>query len=168
MERSSADRPPDTGRPKEAQAGGQPVPPAQSPDPHQRIDGLRAWLAQVERRLGIRTYALAAAGALALAAGIVALVLVLQTQEDSATDEDVQALREQLDDVERAASQAAEEDVQSLADRIDEVEGRVSSLEEDQRTREQELTVIEDDINDLRDQVSELESAPGAGAGGTP
>src|ERR671910_2336913 len=61
--------------PQQGQPGGPQRPPQPaagkppSVDPHERIDGLRSWLAQVERRVALRTYIGAAIGVLALAAG---------------------------------------------------------------------------------------------------
>jgi hypothetical protein len=78
---------------------GPPAPPDRSSaatppeDPQVRIDGLRAWLAQVERKLGVRSYAGAAGLVLALAAAAVALVLVLQLNDDAATKDDLAELR---------------------------------------------------------------------------
>ena len=79
-----------------------------------RIEGLRAWLAQLDRNLGIRTYVLGAIAVLGLAASAVALVLVLQLKQDSVSKDDVAALQDQLSTVSDEASQAAEEKVQSL------------------------------------------------------
>ena len=62
--------------------------------PPTRIEGLRAWLAQLEPKLGLRTYVGAAIAVLTLAAAVVALVLVLSLRQDAATEDDVQALRQ--------------------------------------------------------------------------
>src|SRR5688500_2241646 len=67
-----------------------------SEDPHERLDGLRAWLAQVDRKVGVRTYAGGAAVVLALAAGIVGVVLALSAKDESATKAEVEALREEI------------------------------------------------------------------------
>src|ERR687896_1798448 len=104
------------GRPQ-AEAAPQP-----EPTMAERIEGLRAWIAQLDRRVGVRTYAGAAALVLALAAAAVALVLVLQLQDEAATDTDVQELREEIAGVEDAASEAAQEDVASLSDRVAEID----------------------------------------------
>lgn len=136
-----------------------------STDPHERIDGLRAWLAQVDRKLGVRTYAFAAASVLALAAAAVAIVFALQLQEDSATNDDLDQLRGELGAVEESATEAATEDVQSLTDRLDALEGDVESLRDEQTTTSDELQVVQDDIEDLRTQVSDLESSSSSDAG---
>jgi len=130
-----------------------------STDPHERIDGLRAWLAQVDRKLGVRTYAFAAASVLALAAAAVAIVFALQLQEDSATNKDLDDLQSQLGTVSEEATQAAEEDVESLSDRLDSLESEVASLQDDQSTTNDELQVVQDDIEDLRSDISNIDTS---------
>ena len=151
------------GSPKEPPRPGEPSPAAADPaaDPQERIDGLRSWLAEFDRKLAIRTYALGAAAVLALAAGVVGIVLALGAEEDAATEADIQDVREQLASVEETASQAAEEDVESISQRISDLEDRVTRFSQEQSSVDQKISVLQDDIQDLRDQISDLES-PGA------
>jgi septal ring factor EnvC (AmiA/AmiB activator) len=144
--------------------------PAPAPEPTiaERLEGLRAWVAQLDRRIGVRTYAGAAALVLALAAAAIALVLVLQLQDETATDSDVQELRDEIAGVEDTASEAAQEDVQSLSDRLTEIESQISEIASDQDSVDQEISVIQDDIQDLRDQLAEADSGgAGSSSGGT-
>jgi uncharacterized protein HemX len=162
---SSAEAKPATGEQAAAKpATGEQAAPG---DPSRRIEELRGSLATLERRLGVRSYAFGAAVVLALAAAAVALVLTLQTQNDSATKDELQAAREQIKQVGRSASNAAEADVQSLSDRLDQIEQRISGLSGDQATTKRELTVVQDDIRELRQQISDLENANVGGTGGT-
>ena len=126
--------------------------------PADALGGLRAWVAQLDRKLGVRFYALGAAVILALAAAIVALVLVLQLQDDSATRSDVEGLKDEVSDVQRSASEAADEDIAALSDRVDSLESQLQSLRSGDADSEQRLSVAEDDIADLRDQINQLES----------
>ena len=144
-------------------AGATPAP--RTADPHERIDGLRSWLAQVERRLGIRTYIGAALAILALAAGGAALYLVLDTREDAATEADIEDLREELTGVRETAAEAAQEDLQSINRSLADLEDQIGRLENEQGTLTDELEVAQDDIRELRDQVSKLETD---GTGGGP
>ena len=123
------------------------------------LEGLRAWVAQVDRKLGTRFYALGAATVLALAAGIVAIVLVLGVKEDSATDSDLDQLREELAGVEESASEAAQDDLAALGDRVSQLESQIQALRSDQTSTEHEISVILDDIEDLRNDISALETA---------
>ncbi len=136
--------------------------PPPEPTMAERVEGLRAWVAQLDRRIGVRTYAGAAALVLALAAAAIALVLVLQLQDEGATDTDVQELRDEIAGVEDTATEAAQEDVQSLGDRLDEIESQISEIASEQDSVDQEISVIQDDIQDLRDQISEVESSSSA------
>ena len=153
------------GRPQtgeQAEAAPQP-----EPTMAERIEGLRAWVAQLDRRIGVRTYAGAAALVLALAAAAVALVLVLQLQDEAATDTDVQELRDQIAGVEDSAAEAAQEDVQSLGDRVADIESQISEIASGQDSVDQEITVIQDDIQDLRDQIAEVDTGASGGSAGT-
>ncbi len=123
-------------------------------------------LARLERRLGIRSLALGAAVVLALAAGIVGVVLALGAKDESATKDEVATLRDQVEAVQQEAAKAAEQDVATLTDRLDALEGRVNTIAGGQRTTESELSVVQDDIDELRDQVADLESAPPADTSG--
>lgn len=142
----------------------------------ERLEGLRAWVAQLDRKLGTRTYAGGAALVLALAGAAVALVLTLQVSEDSATKDDLQTLREQLAGVEDSASEAAQDDLEGISERLSGLESQVSALQTDGDAAEQRLEVIEDDIEDLRSQIDSLdtggvgitETPDGDTGGGTP
>ena len=139
--------------------------PGQPPDPHERIDGLRAWVAQVDRKLGVRTYVLGAIGLLALAAAAVALVLVVQLKRDAATKDDIDAIQGQLSGIQQSATQAAQQGVRSLNRRLTDLEQELGRLSTQQSTSKRELQVVRDDIKELRSQVSS--GAGGAGSGGT-
>jgi uncharacterized protein HemX len=142
-----------------APTGSQPSVAPQSPE--QRIDGLRAWIAQVDRKLGVRSYAGGAAIVLALAAGIVGVVLAISAKDESASKEEVLSLRDQVEAVQQEASQVAEESVASLTEQVEALENRVNQLSSTQDTTDRELSVVQDDIDDLRNEISELDSGGG-------
>jgi uncharacterized protein HemX len=132
-------------------------------DPQERIDGLGAWIAQVDRKLGVRTYVGAAIAVLALAAAAVGLALTLSLKQDAATDEDIQSLRDQIAAVELSASQAAQKDVQELDKRLAEVQAQVNKLDTGQTTARRELKVVQDDIKELRSDVARARSSAATG-----
>ncbi len=144
------------GKPQPAQPAAAPQAPA---DPQERIDGLRAWIAQLDRKLGVRTYVGAAVAVLALAAAAVGLVLTLTLKQDAATEDDLSSLRDQISVVEQSASEAAQEDVQGLDRRLAELEDEVNRLSTAQTTTRRELKVVQDDIKELRSQVSSADSS---------
>ena len=132
---------------------------AASQDPAEKLEGVHAWVAQLDRKLQTRFYALAAAVVLALAAGIVAVVLALGVQDDSATKAELKELRDQVDNATQSASAAAQDDVADLDDRLAEIEAQIESLSSDQSTTTKEISVVQDDIADLRDQIDAVEQA---------
>ena len=132
---------------------------AASTDPNEKLEGVHAWVAQLDRKLQTRFYALAAAAVLALAAGIVAVVLALGVQDDSATKAELEELRDQVDNATKSASDAAQDDVADLDDRLAEIEAQIEALRSDQSASNKELSVVQDDIADLRDQIDSVEQA---------
>ena len=112
----------------------------------------------------MRTYVGAAVAVLALAAAAVALVLTLDLNQDAATNGDVQSLQDQISAVEQSASQAAQQDVQALDRRLAELEGEVNRISTGQTTTKRELRVVQDDIKELRSQVSSARSSSGGGS----
>ena len=136
-------------------------------DPQQRIDGLRAWIAQLDRKLGVRTYVIGAIAILALAAAAVALVLLVQLKRDAATKDDVDAIQGQLSGVQQSAAQAAQRSVRSLNQRLSDLQTEVGSLSTQQTTSKRELQVVQDDIKELRSQISSGQGQPGGGLSGT-
>lgn len=154
----------DTGTEKAPATPQAPAIPEAPADPQERIDGLRAWVAQVDRKLGVRTYVGAAIAVLALAAAAAGLVLTLSLEQDAATDSDIQSLRDQISAVEQSASQAAQEDVQSLDRRLTDLEAQVNGISTRQTTARRELKVVQDDIKELRSQVSRSGGSSGGGS----
>jgi septal ring factor EnvC (AmiA/AmiB activator) len=132
---------------------------AASADPAEKLEGVHAWVAQLDRKLQTRFYALAAAAVLALAAGIVAVVLALGVQDDSATKAELQELRDQVDSATRSASDAAQDEVAELDERVAEIETQLESLRSDQGATNREISVVQDDIADLREQIDAVEQA---------
>jgi hypothetical protein len=169
-------QPPGRGQPDVPRHPGQPGPPspgtplapgaAQPADPRQEIEALRAWVDDVDRRLKVRTYAGMVIAVLALAAGIVALILAMQAKDDSATKSDVQDVREQVATLEEAAGQVTDEDLDAVTDRLSALEDQIGTLTDDKNSTEQRISVIQDDIQDLRDQLADLESGTGTDTGG--
>ena len=115
----------------------------------------------------MRTYVGGALVLLALAAAGVALFLTLSLKQDAATKDDLNAMRDQLSSVEQFAATAAHKGVRSLDQRLTDLETRVDKLSTSQTTSKRELQVIQDDIKELRSQVSGGTGSSGtAGAGG--
>ena len=132
---------------------------AASADPAEKLEGVHAWVAQLDRKLSTRFYALGAAAVLALAAGIVAVVLALGVQDDSATKAQLTELRDQVDNATKSASDAAQDDLAELDARLAEVETQIEQIEGAQSASTRELSVVQDDIADLREQIDAVEQA---------
>ena len=149
----------EAGAPPPDQPAKTPQEAAASANPDEKLEGVHLWVAQLDRKLSTRFYALAAAAVLALAAGIVAVVLALAVQDDSATKAELSELRDQVDSATRSASNAAEDDVAELDDRVSEIEAQIEAIRSDQGSTSRELSVVQDDVEDLRDQIDAVEQA---------
>jgi septation ring formation regulator EzrA len=86
---------------------------------------------------------------------------VLQLDDESAKSTDIDQLRQEIASVKQAASQAAEDDVQSMTERLSQLETDISELTADQDAANQKISVIEDDIQDLRDQIADIDTGGG-------
>jgi uncharacterized protein HemX len=165
MEATPPPKPPTGEQPAAPGTGEQPAAPQTL---EQQLDGIRAWIAQVDRKLGIRTYALGAAVVLALAAGIVGVVLAVQAKDDAATKDEVSALGDQIQAVSDEAVASTKSDLSTLGDRLDALEARITQLSTGQRTSQSELDVAKSDIEELRSQIGDLQgSANDSGAAAT-
>lgn len=131
--------------------------PAAAAGSDQQLAGVRAWIAQLDHALGVRTYLLAAGLVLALAAAGIALALALQAKDDAITEADLQTLREQVERAESAGT-TTERKIAELERRLGDLEDRVAEASRGQKRRDEELSVAQDDIDDLRNQLSQLDS----------
>jgi hypothetical protein len=61
------------------------------------LDGLRAWIGEVERKLGVRTRVFLALTVIAIGLGGAAIYLAIDARDSSVSESDVQALQEQLE-----------------------------------------------------------------------
>lgn len=145
--------------------GKQPAVGAAATQAPERDEGLRPWVAQVDRKLGTRTYAGAALVVLALAASIVAIVLAIDARDNSAGEDDLSRVESQLSTVSElaGAGESAQTEVDSLDARLSTLEDQISEISTTGGGVAKQITVIEDDIEDLRQQISD-----GGGDGSTP
>jgi hypothetical protein len=103
------------------------------------LDGLRAWIGLVERKLTMRTRVFLVLVAIAVGGAAVGIYLAVEAQNEAVTKDDLQAVRDEL------AGGAPEGAVEL---------GQLES----------ELEVLRSEVATLR---SEAESAPGGASGGT-
>ena len=61
------------------------------------LDGLRAWIGEVERKLGKRTRVFLALAVIAIGIGGAAIYLAIDARDSSVSESDVQALQEDLE-----------------------------------------------------------------------
>ncbi|HEU5141621.1 MAG TPA: hypothetical protein VFU04_00530 [Solirubrobacterales bacterium] len=62
------------------------------------LDGLRAWIGEVERKLGMRTRVFLVLATIAIGGAGAAIYLALDTREDAVSESDVRDLQERLEE----------------------------------------------------------------------
>ena len=61
------------------------------------LDGLRAWIGEVERKLGMRTRVFLVLATIAIGVGGAAIYLAIDTRDNAVSESDVRELQEQLE-----------------------------------------------------------------------
>ena len=143
---------------------GRPATGAVPAQPVSEIEGLRSWVAQLDRKLGLRTYLTLAAALLALACSIVAVVLAIDARDNAASSDDIANLEQEIAALQGAAAAVpatAGADTTALQDQVDQLDGKVEDLTAAQDATDKRIGVIEDDIDDLRSQISDLNGGGG-------
>jgi hypothetical protein len=113
--------------------GGAAKPPAkQAEGEAARVEGLRGWLARLDRMVGIRTRVGLVLLAIGIGCAAAAAYLAIDTRQDSASEEEVRELRS---DLERATGAGGAETAAVEAE-IERLRERVQSLAADQAAAE--------------------------------
>ncbi len=149
--------PPPAGRPLATNPPGAPATGAAN-QPRPTLEGLRAWVATLDRKVGLRTYLGLAAVILALATSAVAIILAIDARDNSADNDDLNAISERVNQLETGSTSdfdatAFEARLTAIEDQLSEADGASGGGDVSER-----LDVLESDIEELRDQISELES----------
>jgi hypothetical protein len=94
------------------------------------LDGLRAWIGEVERKLGMRTRVFLVLVAIAVGGAGAALYLAIEAQEDSVSKADVQAVRDEL--AGRIGTEGGETDLTQLEAELGTLRSEVAKLKEEE------------------------------------
>jgi len=89
------------------------------------LDGLRAWIGEVERKLGMRTKVMLVLAAIAIGVAGTAIYLVIDYRDKAVSEADVQRLQSEL---ESGAGAAAGPETAGLQAEIDALEAQVEEL----------------------------------------
>jgi hypothetical protein len=89
------------------------------------LDGLRAWIGVVERKLLVRTRVFLVLVAIAVGGSAAALYLAVDAQENSVTEADVETVREEL---EGRTGESGGAEVASLEAQLEALRGEVAEL----------------------------------------
>jgi hypothetical protein len=107
------------------------------PDLPGRIDGLRGWLDQIERKQSRMTYFIVAGILIALATAGVALYLGITNNQDSATTSDLNGLKDQISKLESGQA-ATQGQLKAINDQLSALNGRVTTAERSAQAAKQQ------------------------------
>jgi hypothetical protein len=91
------------------------------------LDGLRAWIGEVERKLGVRTRVFLALVAIAVGGAGAAIYLALDTRDQAVDEDEVQRLQEQIDGIEAGAAGGADSRISQLELEIDALKAQLEA-----------------------------------------
>jgi hypothetical protein len=96
------------------------------------LDGLRAWIGEVERKLGKRTRVFLVLVAIAVGGAGAAIYLAVEAQEDSVSKSDVQQVRDEL--AGRIGTESGGTDLTQLEAELEALRAEVAKLREEGST----------------------------------
>jgi len=99
------------------------------PDLPGRIDGLRGWLDQIERKQSRMTYALVAGLLIALATAGVALYLGIKNHQDAATTGDLNKVKDDVSQIRTQAQADTQTQVKTLSTQIAALQKQVAAAQ---------------------------------------
>ena len=140
-------------------ASAAPRPPAAPPPQVTELGGMRAWLAELDRRLGVRTRVGLVRLAIAIGHAAAAAWLALDTRDDAASSKDVAELRSRVDALE--AQGGAATGTTGLS-------ARVTAAESAAQEARAEVARLRARVAALEGQAGGAAGAGGKGAGGAP
>lgn len=136
-----------------------------STDPHERIDGLRAWLSQLDHTVTVRTWILGLLLLLTLAVAVAGLVIGLQARDSqidageiNRLDDRIEAVETNIATLQAAAAETLEGDFATVTEELDKLRRQINNLKDSQEATDSELTALNDEITDLTGQISDLET----------
>lgn len=92
------------------------------------LDGLRAWIGEVERKLGMRTRVFLVLATIALGGAGAAIYLALDTRDDAVSESDVRALQEKLEGQIVTGGAGGGSDLTQLEAQLDALRAEVEEL----------------------------------------
>jgi uncharacterized protein HemX len=117
-----------------------------------RLDGMRGWLGDLDRTVGVRSRIGLVLAAVAIGAAGAAIYLSLDAKQQSASDKDVSELQSRLGDVEREASDTAQ-DVTSLKSRVDNATQQASGASGTVKSLQSQVKQLQTDIADVKQSI---------------
>lgn len=140
--------------------------PKPAPNLQERMEGLQGWLAEIERKQRRTTRLTTATALLAVIAAAAAIALSLTTRSDSATQDDINELKTQLDGVTQQVTQSTEGQIESLNATVEGFDGRLKALEKQQSQTTTDINTLRRQVNTAVAQANQAPADTGTTGGG--
>ena len=125
----------------------------------ERLDGMRGWLGDLDRTVGVRSRIGLVLAAIAIGAAGAAIYLALNAKEQSASDRDVSALRDKLDSVQQNANSTAR-DVTALKGSVNSARSQSSAANATASKLQSQVKTLQGDVQDLQRSASSAAATP--------
>lgn len=135
-----------------------------APDLEGRIDGLRGWADQIERRQSRMMWI--GGALLAIAIGLSAAALYIAMTSKSDNEDDIDALREDVTELQEQVSTATEDELRPIRRNLRTLTQQVTNLTRKQGADARDIASIQGQITTLRSQIGGANAGAGGGGGG--
>lgn len=133
----------------------------------ERMEGLQGWMAEIERKQERMTRFGGAAAILAILAAGGALALGIINQQNSATNDDVDELSEQVSGTQDAVKAATEKQLKDLNTTISSLDQRLATIDAQQKQNAATIATLQTQVNNAAAAGAAAGAGAGAGAGVT-
>jgi uncharacterized protein HemX len=124
------------------------APGAKSPDPNlqERMEGLQGWMAELERKQARTTYFGAVAILIAIGAAGAALYFGITNKNDSATKDDVDALKSRVDALQTAVTKNSKNTQDAINNSIAQLQGSLQALQKQQAQNAATISTLQTQV----------------------
>jgi hypothetical protein len=125
----------------------------------ERLDGMRGWLGDLDRTVGVRSRIGLVLAAVAIGGAGAATYLALNAKEQSASDRDVKALQDRLNSVQDDAKSTAN-DVTALRSSVNAARSQSSRANATASKLQSQVRKLQADVKDLQRSASSAAATP--------
>ena len=139
-----------------------------APNVNERIEGLQGWMAEIERKQDRMTKIGGGAAIVAVLASAAALALGVLGMQNSASDDDLDELRDSVNALSGEVEQQTEQQLGGLNQKITALENQVKSLQQQQQQNASTISSLQGQVGRGGGGGAGAGAGAGSGAGAVP